>query len=201
MKTSRVQKSSPVCIVHGIWDKQALELTLGVGQVFDYPIEWTWEFQSTHPIRSAFPLWLVYGLPMFILRSLWNGLSRESVPPIIVFWTLRVLMFALSFVLEDWALYELVNSPWHRRIAILLVSSSFVTWTYQMHTLSNAIETLVVLWSLVILVRILEEKERTSIWSCLLLGFLLVLGVFNRITFPAYLIVPALRMVPVLWKR
>jgi phosphatidylinositol glycan class Z len=69
-------------------------------------------------------------------------------------------MFALSFVLEDWALHELVSSPRHRRVAILLVASSYVTWTYQTHTFSNSIETLAVAWSLVLIDRIVENKVR-----------------------------------------
>jgi phosphatidylinositol glycan class Z len=67
-------------------------------------------------------------------------------------------MFTLSFVLEDWALHELVQSSAQRRVAILLVASSYVTWTYQTHTFSNSIETLTVAWSLVLIQRIVENK-------------------------------------------
>jgi Alg9-like mannosyltransferase family len=95
---------------------------------------------------------------MLILRSLWGGLWKDELPPYVVYWTLRILMFTLSFVLEDWALQELVNSPRQRRTAIILMASSYVTWTYQTHTFSNAGETLVLLWSLVIISRILENK-------------------------------------------
>lgn len=135
------------------------------GQVFSYPVHYTWEFTADYPVRSTFPLWLIYGLPMVILRSLWEGVGQE-VPPPIVYWTLRVLMFTLSFVLEDWAIQELVQSPRQRRAAMLLIASSYVTWTYQTHTFSNSIETLVVLWSLVLISRIVEDKVRSSIkWS------------------------------------
>ena len=94
---------------------------------------------------------------MLILRSIWEGLGTE-VPPSVVYWTLRILMFMLSFVLEDWALQELVHSPRQTPVAIMLVASSYVTWTYQSHTFSNSIETLVVLWSLVLIARIVEDK-------------------------------------------
>lgn len=98
---------------------------------------------------------------MLLLRWLWIGNGNDGeIPPIAVFWTLRVLMFALSFVLEDWALHELVQSPRHRRVAVLLVASSYVTWTYQTHTFSNSIETLAVAWSLVLIHRITENKVR-----------------------------------------
>jgi phosphatidylinositol glycan class Z len=67
-------------------------------------------------------------------------------------------MFTLSFVLEDWALQELVNSPRQRRTAMILMASSYVTWSYQTHTFSNAIETLLLLGCLVLISRILENK-------------------------------------------
>lgn len=96
---------------------------------------------------------------MLLLRWLWVGNGNDGeIPPIVVFWTLRVLMFLVSFVLEDWALHELIPSPRHRRVAVLLVASSYVTWTYQTHTFSNSIETLVVAWSLVLIQRIVDAK-------------------------------------------
>ena len=131
------------------------------GQIFSYPVRLTWEFTSSDPVRSVFPLWPIYGLPMLLLRWLWIGNGNDGeIPPIAVFWTLRVLMFVLSFVLEDWALHELIQSPRHRRVAIVLVASSYVTWTYQTHTFSNSIETLAVAWSLVLIQRIVDSKVR-----------------------------------------
>ncbi|QDS70063.1 hypothetical protein FKW77_004345 [Venturia effusa] len=165
------------------------------GEVFAYPVHHTWEFTSDYPVRSTFPLWLIYGLPMLVLRSLWEGIGKE-VPPPVVYWTLRVLMFTLSFVLEDWALQELIHETKRRRVALILVASSYVTWTYQTHTFSNSIETLVVLWSLVLIARIVQDKEQSGAFACAVLAFLIVLGVFNRITFPAYIIVPALQLLP-----
>ncbi|KAF8865764.1 Alg9-like mannosyltransferase [Acephala macrosclerotiorum] len=172
------------------------------GQIFSYPVRLTWEFTSENPIRSVFPLWPVYGLPMLLLRWLWIGNGHDGeIPPIAVFWTLRVLMFALSFVLEDWALHELVQSPRHRRIAVLLVASSYVTWTYQTHTFSNSIETLAVAWSLVLIHRIVENKQRSSVFASAILAFVVVFGIFNRITFPAFLLIPGLRLIPHFFKK
>ncbi|KAE8450199.1 alpha 1,2 mannosyltransferase [Mollisiaceae sp. DMI_Dod_QoI] len=172
------------------------------GQIFSYPVRLTWEFTSENPIRSVFPLWPVYGLPMLLLRWLWIGNGNDGeIPPVAVFWTLRVLMFALSFVLEDWALHELVQSPRHRRIAVLLVASSYVTWTYQTHTFSNSIETLAVAWSLVLIERIVENKQRSSVFASAILAFVVIFGVFNRITFPAFLLIPGLRLIPHFFKK
>ncbi|KAI1117097.1 GPI mannosyltransferase 4 [Nemania sp. NC0429] len=167
------------------------------GQIFEYPVRLTWEFTSDHPIRSVFPLWPVYGLPMLLLRWLWIGNGNDGeIPPIAVFWTLRVLMFIISFVLEDWAIYELVPLRRHRHVAVLLVASSYVTWTFQTHTFSNSIETLVVLWSLVLIERIMETPQYSSILASTVLGIVGVFGIFNRITFPAFLLVPGLGLIP-----
>ncbi|KAI0879518.1 GPI mannosyltransferase 4 [Hypoxylon argillaceum] len=167
------------------------------GQIFKYPVRLTWEFTSDQPIRSVFPLWPVYGLPMLLLRWLWIGNGNDGeIPPIAVFWTLRVLMFIISFVLEDWAIHELVPSRRHRQVAVLLVASSYVTWTFQTHTFSNSIETLVVLWSLVLIERILETSQSSSLLASTVLGIVGVFGFFNRITFPAFLLIPGLRLIP-----
>ena len=85
-----------------------------------------------------------------------------EVSPKVVYYLLRGVMFIASFVLEDWAIYELVQSPRQRRVAILLVASSYVTWTYQTHTFSNSVETIVVLWSLVLIQWIVEAKVGTD---------------------------------------
>ncbi|EGR52265.1 glycosyltransferase family 22 [Trichoderma reesei QM6a] len=132
------------------------------GQIFSYPVRHTWEFTSENPIRSVFPLWPVYGLPMLLLQWLWVGNGQDGqVPPIAVFWTLRFFMFLLSFVLEYWALQEQITSTRHRPIAVLLVASSYVTWTFQTHTFSNSVETLAVLWSLVLIGRITSPHVMT----------------------------------------
>ncbi|OCK81766.1 glycosyltransferase family 22 protein [Lepidopterella palustris CBS 459.81] len=166
------------------------------GRIFSYPVHLTWEFTSTKPIRSSFPLWLAYGFPMYLLRWLWEGFGYEEVSPSVVYWTLRVLMVLLSIVLEDWAVLELVQSPRRYRVALPLIASSYVTWTFQSHTFSNSLETLLVAWSLVLIGRIVEDKKRSAVFASSLLGFLVVVGVFNRITFPAFLVLPSFTLLP-----
>jgi len=95
---------------------------------------------------------------MLVLKGIGMEIGVNDIEPEVVYYALRILMFMLSFVLEDWAIHELVQSPCHRRLAITLVASSYVTWTYQSHTFSNSIETLIVLWSLVMIQRILNNK-------------------------------------------
>ncbi|MCJ1285193.1 alpha 1,2 mannosyltransferase [Xylographa opegraphella] len=171
------------------------------GRIFSFPHHSTWEFSPSAPTRSAFPLLGVYGLPMILLRWLWTETGNEIVAPKIIYYTLRIVMFILSFVLEDWAIYELVHSPRQRRIAVILVASSYVTWTYQTHTFSNAVETLVVLWTLVLIRRILDNKQRSSVFTAAILGSLVVFGVFNRITFPAFILYPGVLLVPHFFRK
>ncbi|RKF78572.1 GPI mannosyltransferase 4 [Golovinomyces cichoracearum] len=180
---------------------EVIAVALVSGQIFNFPVKLTWEFETKNPIRSVFPLWPVYGLPMLLLSWLSMGIGNDEISPSLVYWKLRILMFTLSFVLEDWALHELVQSPRHRKVAVLLVASSYVTWTYQTHTFSNSIETLTVAWSHVLIQRILEKRKCSSNFASAILAVLVVFGVFNRITFPAFLLIPGIQLIPHFVKR
>lgn len=156
---------------------------------------------------------------MALLKALWSREGDGSVSPTSIYYTLRTVMFVLCFMMETYAIHELIPSPRKRNHAVILVASSYVTWTYQTHTFSNSVETLVVLWCLVLMQRIsggpnlpsspIEEKtslgtavpRRLHIASGLALGFLLVFGVFNRITFPAFLLIPGIQVLPHLLNR
>lgn len=98
---------------------------------------------------------------MSLLKWFYTEMGIGNPPPELVYNILRGVMFLLSFVLEDWAIYEFVPSPRHRAATIALVASSYVTWTYQTHTFSNSLETLLVAWGLVLIRRIIENKVRT----------------------------------------
>lgn len=98
---------------------------------------------------------------MSLLKWFYTEMGTGNPPPELVYNILRGVMFLLSFVLEDWAIYEFVPSPRHRAATIALVASSYVTWTYQTHTFSNSLETLLVAWGLVLIRRIVENKVRT----------------------------------------
>lgn len=157
---------------------------------------------------------------MALLKAVWARDGDGTVSPTAIYYTTRLVMFVLSFVLEDWAIHELVHSPRKRTEAVILVASSYVTWTFQTHTFSNSVETVLVLWCLVLMQRVAstsvaqtpptDEKgrlttesvlKRSYVTSSVLLGFLLVFGLFNRITFPAFLLIPGIQLLPHLWNR
>ena len=103
-------------------------------------------------------------------------ITVNAVPdPALVYYILRVFFYLVSFVfgrmdsalsqvilandvLEDWAVQELVGTPRLRCTALLLLASNYVTWTYQTHTFSNSVETLMVIWSLVLMQRMYKAK-------------------------------------------
>lgn len=109
---------------------------------------------------------------MTVLKWFWTEAGTGNTPPYVIYYVLRATMFGLSFVLEDWAIHELIASPKHRRQAVVLVASSYVTWTYQTHTFSNSLETLLVAWSLVVIQRILENRVCVEWISMRTLGLL-----------------------------
>jgi len=46
-----------------------------------------------------------------------------------------------------------------------------------------------------------EMQQRSSFLASTVLGIMAVFGVFNRITFPAFVLIPGLRLVPYYWKK
>ncbi|EAU30563.1 conserved hypothetical protein [Aspergillus terreus NIH2624] len=133
------------------------------GHILSYPSDLPWEFTTQNPIRSVFPLLLVYDVPIRLLKWFYTETGTVNPPPQLVYYVLRGVMFLLSFVLEDWVIYELVPVPRHRRATVVLVASSYVTWTYQTHTFSNSLETLLVAWGLVLIRRIVENKSSSQL--------------------------------------
>ncbi|KAL4865467.1 GPI mannosyltransferase 4 [Aspergillus spectabilis] len=182
-------------------DEHFQGLEVFAGRILSYPSRLPWEFTSEHPIRSIFPLWPIYGVPISLLKWFYTETGTGSPPAELVYYVVRGVMFLLSFVLEDWAVHELVPLPRQRRVAVVLVASSYVTWTHQTHTFSNSLETLLVAWGLVLIHRILDNKRRSSLFSSAVLSFICVAGVFNRITFPAFLAIPGLQLLPHFWRK
>ncbi|KAF8475728.1 Alg9-like mannosyltransferase family-domain-containing protein [Kalaharituber pfeilii] len=161
------------------------------GDIFGWQVTRTWEFTSEKPIRSILPLWAAYGLPMQLLHLI----TGDATPnPVTTYYMLRILFFLVSFVLEDWAIQELVTTP-RRRAALLLVGSSYVTWTYQTHTFSNSVETIAVVWAVALIQRISKSND-SALFASALLGCVIIFGIFNRITFVGFIFLPILRLVP-----
>lgn len=160
--------------------------------LFGWAAQTPWEFTVETPLRSFVPLWLVYGLPA--------GFFSKDTDPVYVLYALRVVFAALTWVLEDMAVDRLVRSRNDRSRCLFFVSTSYVTLTWQAHTFSNSLETVLVLWFLVILVeaeslvKLSSQSPFNRQYDSILLGLIVVLGVFNRPTFLAFLLLPSLSL-------
>ncbi|KAG5437031.1 hypothetical protein PCANB_001307 [Pneumocystis canis] len=109
------------------------------GDLLKIKVEYPWEFEGSSPIRSIGPLWIIYVFPL----KLAQWMTRDNfVEPLLLFFLLRIFFFGLSFIVGmDWFVYT-CTGPRYRRNALLLYASSFVTHTYQIHTFSNSVETI-----------------------------------------------------------
>ncbi|KAK6353560.1 alpha 1,2 mannosyltransferase [Orbilia brochopaga] len=158
------------------------------GEHFGWKVTKTWEFTAENPIRSYVPLLAVYAMPMTLLQWILNADPN----PTMLFYGVRLLFYFFSMVYEDWALLEL-GSTIAPNGGLLLTASSWVTWSIQTRSFSNSVETVVLLWSLVFMQRIVKSKGPAA-RNCVVLALFVVFGTFNRITFPAFLFLPGISL-------
>ncbi|KAI8051653.1 Alg9-like mannosyltransferase family-domain-containing protein [Syncephalis plumigaleata] len=141
-----------------------------------------WEYDADYPCRSiVFPMLTTAILDM-------SGLSINLITPLAVFATTRLAFFIYSFLI-DYSIYRICRlnnqDPWR---PMLIAASSYTLAVYHTRSFSNTIESILigfVLWSFFDLVRHglgrraihLHLTRRTA-----LLGSLMMIGVFARIT-------------------
>lgn len=166
--------------------------------LFNWAAQQPWEFNQNLPVRSFVPLWLLYGTPMRFFTS--------TSDPKHVIYTMRVFFAVISWFLIDAGVERLCRSRNDKLKSLFFVSTSYVTLTWQSHTFSNCFETLLVLWFLVILYEADSLTLRTLmspldvVYDSALLGIIISLGVFNRPTFLAFILLPSLQL-PKIWLR
>lgn len=156
--------------------------------LFGWASQTPWEFETASPIRSFVPLWLFYGIPM--------SLIPEGISPKYIIYTLRLMFALMIWIFNDMAIDRLTLTRGRPILPLMLSATSYVTWTYQSHTFSNSIETVLVLWFLVILheFQVRRRDPFDRYFDNFLLGIIVVLGTFNRPTFIAWLAIPGLSL-------
>ncbi|CAN6662578.1 GPI mannosyltransferase 4 [Trichomonascus vanleenenianus] len=165
-------------------------------KVFGWATRKPWEFTGEHPARSFLPLYVFYALPMSFVASIFGDESASRVDAGTMFYALRLLFAMGTWVLSDMAIDRLADAKQDKIKGMLFAATSYVTWTYQSHTFSNSIETVVLLWCLVII----HEFEARGVnaasrhFDAAMLGLLVAFGVFNRVTFVAFLVLPGISM-------
>ncbi|KAG0223186.1 hypothetical protein BGX31_008650 [Mortierella sp. GBA43] len=131
---------------------------ISAGHVFNIQVETPWEYNPQLPCRSILLPAITTGLPFLLLKT-WIGDSQEYVTTRQLFLTQR-LVFVLISLIIDWAIVRMARqikrSP---SIALLLVSSSYVTLAYHTHPFSNSAETVILALCAVLLGRIICDHD------------------------------------------
>ncbi|CAK7902448.1 GPI mannosyltransferase 4 [[Candida] anglica] len=157
-----------------------------------------WEFTSDSPARSLGPLYLIYGPVLYAIKVF--GLQFS---PLQIMYLFRIIFLVVSWLVIDISIHKLLPTRPERIKGIFFVSTSYVVSVYQSHCFSNSVETLV----LILCVLIIEELRYHTNFEVPtqanillgLLGGLVSFGIFNRITFPAFLIIPSYFVVKFIW--
>lgn len=160
--------------------------------VFNFSTNPPWEFKLTDPARSMAPLFLIYYPAMQLARWL-------HMTPLQTWYLVRLVLMLISWMTTDWILYKMLPTKQERIKAIFFVLTSFVSLVYQSHTFSNSVETVLVV-AVVYMINELRffrctPKAQVSNNEVAIIGFLIgslsAFGIFNRVTFPAYITFPA----------
>ena len=125
----------------------------------------TWEFshQPLRPLRSIVLPKLLFTPFLFALK--WLSAERElfTLTGYLVLLSSRLVMLFLSFWI-DYCVYKICGLIGGRcQTAALLLASSYVTLTFQIHSFSNSIETVLLITELFIIVSLVQRKVTFSL--------------------------------------
>lgn len=179
---------------------QSLEV---VTRYLGYNTNLPWEYTGVDPARSYAPLVLFYYPLLKVLQSL--GLLLL---PLQLWYLFRLQFMLMSWMITDWCLYRMLPTKQERIKAIFFALTSYVTLVYQSHCFSNSIETFLLVLAVYYIneLRFLRTskldqytyRELVSISASL--GAVCALGVFNRVTFPMFLVFPSFYLVQCFYK-
>ncbi|KAG9320322.1 hypothetical protein KVV02_002455 [Mortierella alpina] len=144
---------------------QSAEIT--AGNIFDLDVNIPWEYKPRLPCRSILIPAITTGIPYLLLKT-WIGtdpgmiVDQEAdhfVTSRALFITQR-LAFVLISLIIDWAVVRMARqirrSP---SVALLLVSSSYVTLAYHTHPFSNTVETVILALCATVLSSIILDHD------------------------------------------
>lgn len=151
-----------------------------------------WEFQTNHAARSYVPLYLMYGPLYFIMFKLFHIQN-----PVIILSLVRVHTYLTYIVVFRSTFKRLCKSKRFDAIEFL-VATSYVTSSLQSHTFSNSVETIILLGVLASYEYLISSKKKqledNSYLVSIVAAILIVTGTFNRMTFPAFILLPSIRV-------
>lgn len=158
---------------------------------FNFTANVPWEFSQQYPIRSYGPLLLLYYPILKIGQYL-------QLLPLQTWYLARLELMAISWIVTDWCLYRMLPTKQERIKSIFFCLTSYISLVFQSHTFSNSMETVLVVLcvyminELRFLLHLLEATYKKSeiLVLGLAIGACFSLGIFNRVTFPAFFIFP-----------
>ncbi|KHC81368.1 GPI mannosyltransferase 4 [Candida albicans SC5314] len=173
-------------------DEHFQSLEVLTNRILNYSTNIPWEFQDD-PARSLAPLYFIYGPLLYFIKFFKLNLTALQ-----IWYIARLQISILSWIITDFCLYWMLPSKPERIKAIFFTSTSYITLVYQNHLFSNSIETLLLLVTILLIddLRYVQESKDQDVQNLnknknlFYTGVLISLGIFNRITFPAFLILP-----------
>lgn len=149
-----------------------------------------WEFNESTPSRSYAVLYLVYGPLVWLNKYL-------SFEPISLLYLARIQLALSFFIIAQVTARILCKTRQENSKALFFIYTSYVTWTYQSHTFSNSVETQLLLIALSLIHLQKQDDEfsknpRQNYLLHILLAIVCSVGIFNRITFFAFLLLPGI---------
>lgn len=171
-------------------DEHFQSLEVLAGRIFDFSVDIPWEFSSTKPARSFAVLYIVYGPLLYLIRT--AGISLSTIH---VWYLVKFQNIILTYVITYFYVKR-IPPKINKEKSMHFIWTSYITLVYQSHCFSNTIETWLVLLAVVMLSdlqdigssRVFTKAEGKHIF---LLGVLFSIGVFNRVTFPCFVIIPS----------
>lgn len=159
------------------------------GKLLGYSVQLPWEYTSENPARSYGVLYLYYGPLMWCIKTFFPFISPMNMLSLLRFQNLLV-----SAIVTTWSFSKLIHHKKQFNYALHFVVTSYVYEVYQSHTFSNSIETAIVLLVLA-LIESLPKPDKDFqlpiVCRTFLLGMLFSVGIFNRVTFVAWMLAPS----------
>lgn len=150
-----------------------------------------WEFEQSNAARSFVPLLFNHGPLYFIILN--NFKVRDSMT---ILGLVRLQNFLIYIALCQLVFKRLSET---RGVDVkrtnFFIATSYLTCSFQSHSFSNSLETILLLLVLALYNELILDETKRKVPACqasMILGFLIMLGVFNRITFPAFILLPSL---------
>lgn len=173
-------------------DEHFQSLQVVSAKFLNYNCPSPWEFNLDLPARSFGPLYVFYG-PILILLKFFGHPS-----PLVLWYIFRLNLTVINWLITDYVLYKLLPIKPERLKAIFFASTSYITLVYQLHLFSNSFETSILLLSILIINNLRDSienqkqnQDKINNSYLFALGLLIGLGIFNRITFLVFILIPS----------